>query len=118
MEKYRKGDKRPSAPPDFLQPDLKDYPKFNFKVREETKSTKTYGLEKISQVQEDLESYVKPLSIVKIWRRKMRSLLVYKIDQILAVGDQDESWIQPYEIVKIQRRKTQEELSIDEVEYD
>lgn len=116
----RKSDKKLSAPPDFQQPWYKpDLPNVIDKIRkskEQNKTTKTFSIENILQIREDFESYVKPLPIVKIWRRKLKSVIVYRVETIFKVGDQDEAWILPYEIVKIQRRKVREEVTIDELD--
>jgi hypothetical protein len=79
---------------------------------------KSYDIETILQVREDFESYVKPLAIVKIWRRKTRNAVIYGIDQIVQISDEDESWILPYEIVKFQRRKLREDISVSEAVHE
>lgn len=83
------------------------------KSNAEAKAHNSYDIETIRNAKEDYQSYVKPLSIVKIWRRKVRSVRIHRLDQIKNNNDCDESWILPYEIVKIQRRFTREVL-IDE----
>ncbi|OMJ83680.1 hypothetical protein SteCoe_15351 [Stentor coeruleus] len=122
MAKVRKGDKKLSAPPDFGEPALRpDYPNVIDKIRKskaEARTQYSYDFETIRKVKEDFESYVKPLPIVKIWRRKMRTVRIFRYDEILNVNEFDESWILPYEIVKIQRRITREEESTDDMEHD
>ena len=118
----RKGDRKVSAPPDFGEPQFKpDFPNDIAKLRKSKESSKpqtTYSIETILQIRNDFESYIKPLAIVKIWRRKLRPVIVYNIEQIYIIGDQDDSWILPYEVVRIQRRKVKEEVSGDELDHD
>ncbi|OMJ76373.1 hypothetical protein SteCoe_24274 [Stentor coeruleus] len=122
MAKFRKGGREYTAPPDFLEPALRpDYPNEIDKIRKsnaEAKAHNSYDIETIRKVKEDYESYVKPLPIVKIWRRKVRSVRIYRLDQIQNTNDYDESWILPYEIVKIQRRNIREEILTDSMEHD
>ena len=116
----RKKDKRISAPPDFGEPWFR--PELPHQLKRlgtsEDLNKITYKFDTILQVRDDCESYVKPLPIVKIWRRKLRSVIVYRIDQIQTVGDQDDSWILPYDIVKFQRRKVREEINEEELYHD
>lgn len=118
----RKGDKKISAPPDFGQPWYRPEMPNNMgrfaKIKEVHKDVKTYDIETILQVREDFESYVKPLNIVKIWRRKTRNAIVYHIEDIRTVGDEDESWILPIEVVKIQRRKAMETVIVEEGDHE
>jgi len=118
----RKGDKRITAPPDvgqpWFRPDIPDIIGKIARLKEGQKEIKIYDINTILQVREDFESYVKPLNIVRIWRRKTRNAIVYHIEDILAAGNEDESWMLPYEIVKIQRRKAIETVIVEEGDHE
>ena len=126
MSSFIRNDKKKvSAPPDFLEPGLRAWdPKkiLSFghprAVQDQPKDIKTYDLETILQIREDLESYVKPLHVVKIWRRKTRKAIVYHFEDIKSANDEDESWILPYEVVKVQRRKARETVTVVEEEHE
>lgn len=115
--KPRSADKKNSAPPDYGEPWFKTTTLPN-NLGWKKSSIKTYGIDTIAKISEDLESYVKPLPIVRIWRRKMKPVVVYRIEQIINLGDHDESWLLPYEIVMIQRRKIRDEVTIDELDQE
>jgi hypothetical protein len=126
MSSFVRNDKKKvSAPPDFLEPQFRaDYSQKSGKLgligkaKEIPKDIKTYDAETIMRIREDLESYVKPLHVVRIWRRKTRKAIVYNIEDIKSVNDEDESWILPYDVVKIQRRKARETVTVVEEEHE